>query len=660
MSIPHLSPAGDPLSQAVLARSDGRRAGNEVLFRCPLPGHPDVHPSARWHPVKRRWYCDVCKVGGGEGDLAERLGIDRPAMPPQQGRRPIVKTYDYTDAEGRLLFQVVRFEPKGFAQRRPNGQGDWVWNLKGVEPVLYRLPEVRSADDMILLVEGEKDADRLRSLGLVATTAPRGAGTWRPSFSQALAGKEVAILPDNDEPGRRHAEAVAAQLHAAGCTVSVVPLPGLPEHGDVSDWLDGGFTADDLAELIRETPLWTPQSVPATRAAVPAAMASEAGDSVLDAVEAFLARFVAYPSEHARIAHALWIVHAHLMDAWEATPRLAALSPEPASGKTRLLEITALLVPNPVEAVNVTAAYLFRKVGADGKRPTILYDEIDTVFGPKANGNEEIRGLLNAGHRKGAVAGRCYMNGKTVETEEILAYCAVALAGLGHLPDTILSRSIVIRMRRRSAAERVEPYRRRVHAPEGDALRNRIAAWAASIQDEVADAWPMMPDGVEDRDSDVWEPLLAVADAAGGAWPERARVAAVALVADSKESTPSLGIRLLADLRKVFGEQEVMATEALLAALHALPEAPWEDLRGKPLAARGLARMLNEYGVKSKTIRIGGTTPRGYARADLADAWSRYLAPSSMEFATSATSATAPNAPALIDPSGVNNWPMEI
>lgn len=129
----------------------------------------------------------------------------------------------------------------------------------------------------------------------------------------------------------------------------------------------------------------------------------------------------------------------------------------------RLLEITELLVPNPVEAVNVTPAYLFRKVGGKGGMPTILFDEIDTIFGPKAKNNEEIRGLLNAGHRRGAVAGRCIVKGKTVMTEEIPAYCAVALAGLDDLPDTIRTRSIVVRMRRRAPCEHVEPYRRRVH-----------------------------------------------------------------------------------------------------------------------------------------------------------------------------------------------------
>ncbi|WP_292215994.1 hypothetical protein [Mesorhizobium sp.] len=177
---------------------------------------------------------------------------------------------------------------------------------------------------------------------------------------------------------------------------------------------------------------------------------------LLDEVYAFTGRFVAYPSEDAHVAHVLWIAHAHMMAAWESTPRIAFLSPEPGSGKTRALEISELLVPRPVEAVNVTPAYLFRKVADEAGAPTILFDEIDTVFGPRAKDNEEIRGLLNAGHRRGAVAGRCVVRGKIVETEEIPAYCAVALAGLGDLPDTILTRSVIIRMRRRSPEETVD------------------------------------------------------------------------------------------------------------------------------------------------------------------------------------------------------------
>jgi hypothetical protein len=134
-------------------------------------------------------------------------------------------------------------------------------------------------------------------------------------------------------------------------------------------------------------------------------------------------------------------------------------------------------------------------------------------------------------------------------------------------------------------------------------LRGRLEEWAAEIEHDMADARPSMPGGVVDRDADVWEPLLAVADTAGGSWPERARVAAVALVADSKRGTPSPGIKLLADLRLIFCAEDHLATEDILAKLHMIEESPWGDLRGKPLDARGLAQRLRPYDIKPTTVR---------------------------------------------------------
>ncbi|MCC6208564.1 MAG: DUF3631 domain-containing protein [Gammaproteobacteria bacterium] len=364
------------------------------------------------------------------------------------------------------------------------------------------------------------------------------------------------------------------------------------------------------------------------------------GGRLLRDVQAYLARFVAYPSDAASIAHTLWIAHTHLMDAWESTPRLAFLSPEPGSGKTRALEITETLVPLPVEAVNATPAYLFRKVSDPDGLPTILFDEIDTIFGPKAKDNEEIRGILNAGHRRGAMAGRCVVRGKTVETEELPAYCAVAVAGLGNLPDTILSRSVIVKMRRRAPTEKVEPYRRRLHAPEGNRLRDLLEAWAGQIADSVTDTWPEMPEGIEDRNADVWESLLLIADKAGGLWPEWARVAAVTLVTDAKRETPSLGIKLLTDLKEVYGDRLSMATSDIIEALVVMDESPWGDLRGRPIDARKLSRMLGQYGISRRTLRIGQSVTKGYHRDDLSDAWARYLPMQPDSAVTSVTTAT--------------------
>ena len=356
------------------------------------------------------------------------------------------------------------------------------------------------------------------------------------------------------------------------------------------------------------------------------------GAALLEDLRKFLSRFIAYPSDHALIAHVMWIAHTHLMDAWESTPRIAFLSPEPASGKTRSMEVSELLVPNPVAAMNVTPAYLFRKTGSEDGPPTILFDEIDTVFGPKAKEHEEIRALLNSGHRRGAVAGRCVVRGKIIETEEISSYAAVALAGLGWLPDTILSRSIIIRMRRRAPDERVEAFRRRVHAPQGESLCRRLAGWATTILGEATEARPEMPAGVEDRNADMWEPLFAVADIAGGDWPKLAREAAKALVAVAREIEPSLNIRLLADLRTIFKDEEALTTKTILAELYLIEDAPWNDLKGKPLSDSQLARRLNQYGVRSKTLRLHDARfAKGYVRADLQDVWRRYLPPLSPE-----------------------------
>jgi len=211
------------------------------------------------------------------------------------------------------------------------------------------------------------------------------------------------------------------------------------------------------------------------------------------------------------------------------------------------------------------------------------------------------------------------------------------------LPDTLLSRSVILRMRRRAPGEHVEPFRRRLHESEGHVIRDRLKLWAASVEDAAADYWPEMPTVIVDRDGDIWEALLTVADLAGGEWPERARCAAVTLVTDSKAGTPSLGVRLLVDLRAIFGDSDVMSTEAILSKLNSLDEAPWGEIaNGKPLNARSLSRRLNQYGVASKTVRIGATTAKGYAAADLSDAWQRYVPSPPYESVTSVTDDSSP------------------
>jgi hypothetical protein len=196
-------------------------------------------------------------------------------------------------------------------------------------------------------------------------------------------------------------------------------------------------------------------------------------------------------------------------------------------------------------------------------------------------------------------------------------------------------------MRRRKAGERIEPFRRRLHEAAGVSVRNRIELWARACADSLTLPEPgELPPEIQDRDADVWEALIAIANAAGGKWPERARQAAVALVSASREAEASLGVLLLTHIKAAFGDAEQLATDVLLHRLHELEEAPWKDLKGKPLNDRGLASRLRQYGIKPQVIRIGEATPRGYRWQDFVDAWARYVdpPPSSARSATSTTS----------------------
>ncbi len=170
-------------------------------------------------------------------------------------------TYDYVDEKGQVLYQIVRKSNKQFPVRRPDGDGGWQSGLGGAQRVLYRLPEVLArSGEPVFVAEGEKDADRLHKEGLLATTNPFGAGTWRQEYSDVLLGRDVIVLVDNDEPGKNHAKGVASSLSGKAESLKVLELPGLSEHGDVSDWLNDGHTVAELQELVEAAPSWAPPS----------------------------------------------------------------------------------------------------------------------------------------------------------------------------------------------------------------------------------------------------------------------------------------------------------------------------------------------------------------------------------------------------------------
>jgi hypothetical protein len=275
---------------------------------------------------------------------------------------------------------------------------------------------------------------------------------------------------------------------------------------------------------------------------------------------------------------------------------------------------------------------LFRLVSA--APITILFDEVDAIFNPKNSGNtEDLRALLNAGYKRSATIPRCVGDAKAMKVQRFKVYAPAALAGIaGHMPDTITTRAITVHMRRRAPGETVEPFKTRKVEAEAEPLRDQLAAWVASVSERVGEAEPEMPEGVTDRSAEIWEPLLAIADAAGGDWPDKARAACSHFVANADPRAGSIGLRLLADLREIFTQHQAdrLATTVILDALHALDEGPWADYYGKPFDARHLSKELGRYGVQIRPFKLNGVTAKGYqttGETGLADAWNRYLPP---------------------------------
>lgn len=253
-------------------RVNGRRSGEGYRALC--PAHDDDKPSLSITDAENGKLLVNCHAGCSPQEIVEAVGLseqdlfnDEPRAGTDSARSgdgrdalgQIEAKYAYRDEEGNLLYEVVRTLAKTFPQRQPGGPRGWIWNTTGVRRVLYRLPELIAAvkaGKRICIVEGEKDVDRLVEHGLAATCNPGGAGKWIAAYSDHLSGARVAVLPDNDGPGRKHAEDVARSLRGVAREIKVVALPGLAEKGDVSDWLDGGGTTEELERLVDEAPVW--------------------------------------------------------------------------------------------------------------------------------------------------------------------------------------------------------------------------------------------------------------------------------------------------------------------------------------------------------------------------------------------------------------------
>lgn len=328
--------------------------------------------------------------------------------------------------------------------------------------------------------------------------------------------------------------------------------------------------------------------------------------TIADEIVAFLRRFVVFTSDAQADAIALWILHTHAFDTAYATPYLYVHSAEKQSGKTRVIEVVSTLARHAVVTASTSSAAMFRLIAQD--KPTLFIDEVDAVFTGAAN--EDLRGVLNSGYKRNGTVLRF----TGTDTESFSTFCPKLLAGIdnGALPDTIADRCIPITLKRKKTDVTVERWIWRKVEDDAVTLSERIAAWAAENFDALLDAEPTIIEEISDRSFEISEPLLAIADRLGG-WHQRGRDAIIALLTVDDDVKLSRAAQVLAFSREYMETHRTdrIASKVLMDQF---------GLHGKVLGT-----MLKPYGISSRGMTIDGLMAKGYLKADMQDAWDRYL-----------------------------------
>jgi hypothetical protein len=536
------------------------------------------------------------------------------------------------DARGQIVNYQVRPDQPRIGD---NGKPVKYESPAGIPPTLDVPPRcgelLRRAHAPLWITEGARKADALASAGQCCVSLP---GVW--SWARRLHSGARQVLPDLQrvrledrkvivgfdsdvmvKPQVHKAlEALGAYLDSQGTLTRFLYLPEL-EEGEkcgLDDFLAAGRTVEELWEYVEEE--LRPPPKPRTDAIIfPTA-------HLLAAVEKLLRRYVRFPNDHGPRALALYVLHTWAIDAADATPYIYIPSPQKRSGKTRTLEALELPVREPIRAASITEAAIFQAIEAYA--PTLLIDEVDALFTARSERAESLRGVLNAGNRRGSYVLRGSQDGTPIKSE---TFCPKVLAGIntGKLPDTIRDRAIVIRIERKLRSEEVARLRVRDIAGQVDELRDRLEDWATEYVEQLAKYRCEPIEALTDRLEEAWEPLLAIADHAGGEWPAWARAAAVELAGGADAGEEDDGELLLIALEGVFGEHEVMFTADICQKLNEDDELPFGAYRkGEGIDGRRLGKMLKPYGIKPKSIEHAGRNAKGYRREWFADAWERY------------------------------------
>lgn len=323
--------------------------------------------------------------------------------------------------------------------------------------------------------------------------------------------------------------------------------------------------------------------------------------------------------DHQADACALWVAATWLGERSYFAPRLAITSAEKGCGKTTLLEVLAAVSKLPLSTGGISAAAIARVV--ESSAPTLFIDEADTFL----KDNEDLRGVLNAGHRRGGQVIKCV--GEDFEPRAFNVFGFAAIAAIGKLPATIEDRSIRIEMRRAMRDQRPARFNQRA-IQKLRTIAGKVRRFIEDNAEGIADADPALPDAMHNRAGDNWRAMFAIASAAGGDWPGRCERAALALACTPNEAAESVGVKALADTKTIFEARGLdrLSSADLCAALAEREDRPWPEWsHGKPITPTQLAKLLRPYKITSATIRIGVGTAKGYLADQFADAWARYL-----------------------------------
>ena len=345
------------------------------------------------------------------------------------------------------------------------------------------------------------------------------------------------------------------------------------------------------------------------------------GAALLDALRAHFKRYVVLP-EHADVALSLWTLNTWTFESFDIAPYLSITSPTRRCGKTVLMTMLYWLCRRGKKSDSMSKPAIYRSV--DTERPTLVLDEVGWVLDPK----DERQGILCGGFERNGFVEVCEGEGLAIATRLFSTFCPKAFGLIGQLTATLTDRSIVIPMRRKMPSEKAERLRRRDSEAHAQ-LRRQCLRWANDNAAVLAQVTPPALPALNDRANDLWEPLLAIADHAGGEWPERARKAALKLSGEGAAGEDNRGVELLRDARKVFNvsKEAELPTKTLIAALCADEERPWSaHSKGEPITDRQIAKLLRPFGIISGTVHPpGAPDAKGYRRADFEDAWARYL-----------------------------------